>query len=278
MVANKPPEKTERLGSRLAALWWTVSRRRKATAIKNLKMAFPHWPEDRYVQVARGVFDHFCRVAADFLAAPSRSLEELLQTTEVVGEEHLIRAIQEGRGVLLITGHFGNWERMSSYVSQKGYKLTVVARDADQSSINDMVNEVRQGPGTRVVARGSAARPILERLKANELIGILPDQNSKEIFIPFFGQPAGTVLGPGVISERAKCPVIPTACVRVGVGRYRMEFYPPLTPVEGCDQRGEGMMRAINAWLEGVITQNPEQWLWIHDRWRMARKRGLIPK
>lgn len=278
LVANKPPEKTEKLGSGLAGLWWRVSRRRKATAIKNLKMAFPQWPEEKYSQVARGVFDHFGRVAADFLAAPSRSLEELVRTTEVVGEEHLVKAIEEGKGVILITGHFGNWERMSSYLSQKGYKLTVVARDADQSEINEMVNEVRRGPGTSVVARGAAARPILERLKANELIGILPDQNAKEIFIPFFGHPAGTVLGPGVISERAKCPVVPTVCVRVGVGKYRMEFFPPLAPVEGCEQKGEGMMRAIHAWLEGVITQHPEQWLWIHDRWRMARKRGLIPK
>jgi KDO2-lipid IV(A) lauroyltransferase len=157
-----------------------------------------------------------------------------------------------------------------------GYKLAVVARDTDDRGLNRMVNELRERWGTEVIARGDAVRPILTRLKRNEFVGILPDQNSTEIFIPFFGKPAGTVLGPGVISERTGAPVICCWCPRVGVGRYKFLIEPPLVSQPGYETRGEGMMRAINASLEGVVRRYPDQWLWFHDRWKSARRRGLL--
>ncbi|MCG9896062.1 MAG: lysophospholipid acyltransferase family protein, partial [Fimbriimonadaceae bacterium] len=202
--------------------------------------------------------------------------ERLEETTVVEGFHHVEQALAQGRGALMITGHFGNWERISAWLSHRGVPLSVVARDANQAEINDLINSLRQGPGTRVIPRGNAARPILERLRANELIGILPDQNSQEIYIPFFGHPAGTVLGPGVLAERSGAPVIPVACVRVGVGRYRIRFDDPLVPEPVEGPRGEGTMRAIHAWLESVIREHPEQWLWLHDRWRSARREGLL--
>lgn len=270
------PEKAEKRGEALGTLWWTLSRRRKKTALSNLARAYPDWPESKREAVAKGVYLHFGRVAADFLSGGSRTLDQLSATTELEGIEHLEAAYARGKGVMMITGHLGNWERVSAYLSLKGHKIMVVARDADQEDVNEMVNSLREGPGTQVVARGAAARPIMERLRANEVVGILPDQNAKEIFLPFFGHPCGCVLGPGVLSERTGCTVLPVACLRVGPGRYRIRIEPPLVAQEGATQKGEGMMRAINAWLEKVITEAPDQWLWIHDRWRSARKKGLL--
>lgn len=275
-LAKKSPEEAEMWGEKLASIWWTFGGRRRQVALSNLAMAFPELSLEERNRIARAVFTHFGRVTADFLASSGRPTEELAKEMDVEGKEHLDEALALGRGVLLITGHFGNWERVSRWMSGMGYKLSVVARDADQAKVNDAVNDLRQETGTRVIPRGAAARPILERLKANEVVGILPDQNSKEIFIPFFGRPAGTVLGPGVLAERSGAVVLPITCVWIGPGRYKVIFYPHLQPISEGEKRGEGMMRAINAWLEERIRERPEQWLWIHDRWRSARKKGLL--
>jgi Kdo2-lipid IVA lauroyltransferase/acyltransferase len=279
LLRKKSPEKTERAGERLAALWWSLGKKRRERAIANLGLAFPDWTLEKRTETAREVFNHFARITADFLSGTTHSLETLEASTEIEGWNYLEEGYAKGKGVMFITGHFGNWERVSALLSLRGQKITVVARDADQADVNDMVNALREGPGTRVVARGNAARPVMERLRANEGVGILPDQNAKETFIPFFGHPAGTVLGPGVLAERTGCAVIPVACTRIGVGRYRIKFYPPL-PVEPTPGavKGERTMLLIHAWLEEVISEKPEQWLWIHDRWRSARKRGLLPE
>ncbi len=275
-LSKKSPKAAERWGENLANLWWTFGGKRKQTALDNLALAFPKLSLEERTKLAKKVFLHFGRITADFLASSGRPAAELAAEMEVEGRENLDEAFRQGRGVLLLTGHFGSWERVSRWMSGTGYKLSVVARDADQAKVNDAVNKLRQETGTRVIPRGSAARPILERLRDNEAVGILADQNSKEIFLPFFGHPAGTVLGPGVIAERSKCPVLAVTCIRTGVGRYKVVIGSPLTPLESDGPRGSGMMLAYHAWLEENIKENPDQWLWIHDRWRSAKRKGLL--
>lgn len=275
-LRKKNPQQVQRLGERLGRLWMRRDRKRRDTAIENLGMAMPALSRPEREALTERVFVHFGRAAIEFLAGTQETLEQIESTTDFEGTERLDAALAQGKGVLLITGHIGNWERVSAWLSMKGYKLNVVARDADQGDLNQLVNERREGPGTRVIPRGNAARPILERLKANEIVGILPDQNAEDIFIPFFGKPAGTNLGPGVIQARTQSVVLPVYCVRQPNGRYRMVFDEYLEPDPGFETKGEGLMRAINRWLEGVIRAYPEQWLWVHDRWRNARRQGLL--
>jgi KDO2-lipid IV(A) lauroyltransferase len=275
-LLRKRPEDAERTGAFLGRLMYRVARTRRRRCLSNLELAMPELSAPERLAVGRRVFEHYGIVAADFLTGARRTPEEFDASMEVEGVEHLEEGLAAGRGVLIVTGHFGNWERIAVWLSTHGYPLSVVARDTGDPGLDGLVKSLRGGPGTRVIARGDAARPILERLRKNELIGILPDQNAQEIFVPFFGKPAGTVLGPGVIAERTGCAVVPTWCARTGPGRYRMFFEPPLLPEPGCQQRGEGMTRAINAALERVIRRYPDQWLWFHDRWRSARRQGLL--
>ena len=274
-LMRKSPERAELQGAKIGRLLMKFGKSRRNRALANLELAFPDKTPAEREEIARKTFEHFGMITCDFLQIPKRSMEEFNATVEVVGYEHLDNALALGHGCIFITGHFGNWERASTWMSTHGYKLNVVARDADDTGVNAIVNELRTKTGTQVLSRGAAARPILEALKRNELVGILPDQNADEIFIPFFGKPAGTVLGPGVIHKRTGAPVVPGYAIRIGPGRYRFEVHPPLVPVEGYDVK-EGMMRAIHASLEGVIRKYPEQYLWFHDRWRNARKRGLL--
>ena len=275
-VGRKGPGEAEATGKKLGAWVYKVSKKRRERCLANLQLAFPELSDSERDGLCQRVFEHYGIVTADFLNADRRTLEDVKGSMEVEGYHHMVEALDLGRGVILITGHFGNWERMSAYVSGLGHKLTVVARDTRNERLNQMVNELRSKGGTEVIPRGNAARPILERLRKNEIVGILPDQNSAEVFVPFFGHLCGTVLGPGVLSERTGAPVMPVYCVRIGTNQYRMTFEPPLTPAEWDGPKGSGMMVAIHRSLEARIRAHPEQWLWFHDRWRSARQRGYL--
>lgn len=262
----------EKLGRRIGAL----AKRRRMTGERNLMMAFPDMSPDQAHELCERVFENFGRSSADFLIGLDRTKEQIEETTTIEGVEHLDAALAKGKGAILLTAHFGNWERVAAWMVLSGYKLAVIARDADDQGVNALVNALREGPGTEVISRGRAARASIERLRRNEIVGILPDQNAREVYIPFFGKPAGTVLGPGVLAERTGATVQPVFCHYVGEGRFHIRFLPHVVPDEGFSVKGEGMMRAINRLLESVIREHPDQWLWFHDRWRNARRKGLL--
>lgn len=129
--------------------------------------------------------------------------------------------------------------------------------------------------GMTVLSRGDSARPILKKLKHQEVVGILPDQNSDESYVPFFGKPCGTVLGPAVLHMRTGAPLLPAYCVRLAPGKYKTIVLEAIDLENRCDSPEE-LMTQVNAALESVIRQYPEQWLWMHDRWKNARKNNLL--
>jgi KDO2-lipid IV(A) lauroyltransferase len=231
--------------------------------------------EDR-VDLAKRVFRHFGETAVDFMRAQGRTNDVVLATTKFEGLEYIDEALKQGKGVLIITGHLGNWERGAHWMSARGYKMSVIARDANQSDLNDLVLKMRNAAGVEVIARGNAVRPILQKLKRNELVAILPDQNSGESFIPFFGKPAGTVQGPAVLHIRTGAPLIPMACFADGPGKLHMVFRPEIKPLEGYEDPVDAYTAAVNLELEKLIREHPEQYLWFHDRWKAARRRGLV--
>lgn len=275
-MLKKPYIKALEYGEKWGRIIWRILRKRRETSISNLMMAFPEMEREEAEAITKRVFENFARSTADFLIGLNRTQEELDSTTTIEGFENFEKAHAKGKGVLIVTGHFGNWERSSMWMLHRGYKLSVVARDMDDDGVHAMINNLREGPGTEVISRGNAARPMIAKLRRNESIGIVPDQNASEIYFPFFGKPAGTVLGPGVIAERTGAAVVPSFCRYLGDGKYHIRVYPELVAEPGYDTKGEGMMRAIGKQLEEVITEHPDQWLWIHDRWRNARRKGLL--
>lgn len=272
---RKDPVKAERSGARLGTLVYKVMKRRRKTALDNLALAFPEKTEEERIEIAKQCFQHFGRVFADFLRSSQRTNEEVLQTCKLIDFHHFDEALKLGKGIILITGHYGNWERAAHAIVAGGYKLTVVARDANDGDLNQAVLRIREKQGVQVLSRGAAARGIFTKLKANEIVGILPDQNSGDLFVPFFGKPCGTVTGPAAIHARTGAPVVPMFCRRVGPNQYEARAYPPLVEVEGYEPV-EAMTRAMNNAIESAIREAPEQWLWFHDRWKSAKRAGLL--
>lgn len=274
-LMSRPVEVAERRGEALGRILYKLDRKHRDRTEWNLRLAFPDWPQSRIESTAYEVFCHFGRVAGDFLRSPKRSPEEVLASIEVHGTENFDAALAKGRGVLAITGHFGNWERMAHFFVATGRKMCVVARDANQEGVQQKVMDIRTSVGLDVLSRGSSAREILSRLRKNEVIAMLPDQNASDAFVPFFGHLCGTVLGPAVLHERTGAPILPIFCWRTGPGRYEALVKPALEFPNQSATR-EDMMAAIMAELESVIKEHPEQYLWMHDRWKEARKRGLM--
>ncbi|MEA2552605.1 MAG: Kdo2-lipid lauroyltransferase/acyltransferase [Fimbriimonadaceae bacterium] len=265
----------ERLGEKFARVGFRLDRKHRERAIANIKLAFPEKSDEEARQLALGVFLHFGRVLADFLRSPARSDEEVLASVEEVDLTPYYEANAKGKGVLAVTGHMGNWERLAHWYQAHGWKMSVVARDANDEGLQQQIAKIRGGSGLSMLSRGNSARAILEKLRNKETIGILPDQNSEEAFLPFFGKPCGTVLGPAVLHLRTGAPVVCGFCLRVGPGKYRIEVFEPIQYARG-EATPEQVMTDVNAVIEKVIRKYPDQWLWLHDRWKSARKAGLL--
>ncbi len=265
----------ERRGEMIGELAFRLLKKRRLRTIANLQLAFPEWTDEKRHETARKVFRHFGLVTADFMRTPLRTNEELLANIEVEGFEHYETAEAAGKGIIACTAHFGNWERFGHWCIATGRKISVVARDANQGAIQERVAKIRDITGVLVLSRGDSARPILVKLKRQEIVGILPDQNSDESFVPFFGKPCGTVLGPAVLHKRTGAVLLPSYCVRTGPGKYKVIVKEPID-LENVMANPEDVMAELNAVLESVIREYPEQWLWMHDRWKNARRKNLL--
>lgn len=267
--------RAEKRGKRLGELAYILDKKHRLRTISNLALAFPEWSEARRLKVAKDVFRHFGMVLGDFLRAPIRSNEEVNASITMEGYEHFAEAKQMNLGILMITAHFGNWERYAQYVTAQGEQIAVVARDANQGELQKRVVRIREAKGASVLSRGSAAREIIKGLRSGAFIAILPDQNDDEVFVPFFGKPAGSVLGPAVLHQRTGAPLLPAYLARVGPGKYQ-GFVKPIIDKPNLEADREKIMAAINESLEEVVREYPEQWLWMHDRWKSARNKGLL--
>ena len=274
-IMRRSDVRAERLGEKVAMLAFRADKKHRRRTIQNLEHAFPEWTDAQRLETAKGVFRHFGRMWVQFMRTPARTPESIQAATEVIGLQHVEAAEARGKGIMLVTGHFGNWEWVGHWIASTGRKLTVVQRDANQSGINDRLLKLRQTAGLEVMSRGTAARGILVKLKRKEAVGLLVDQNAGDVYVPFFGKPCGTVTGPAVISTRTQAPIVPGYAIRIAPGQYRVEFFPEVCPTPGEDPT-VSITTAINANLEAMIRRYPDQWLWMHDRWKSARQAGML--
>jgi len=266
--------KSEARGAAFGMMLYRLDAKHREQSRENVAMVFPNLSKSEQENMVKEMFRHFGRIAADFVRSPLRTNDELIANLTAYGSEEFYRAHGMGEGVLAVTAHLGNWERFGHWCLAMDRGITCVGRDADDGTVQARVNALRTQNGMGMISRGNAIRQILKLLKDRQMIGILPDQNSDEAYIPFFGKPAGTVLGPAVLHLRTGAPIIPCCCVRVGVGKYEVHIESMIIAHEG--ETAEALMGRINQAIERMIMRAPEQYLWMHDRWRNARREGLL--
>lgn len=265
------------LGRALARVFFRLARSRRRILFRNLLAAFPEKPARQIASIARGCAETFGATVMDFLEASDLPRGEFLERAPVTGTEHLAAARARGRGVFLLSAHFGSWEIGALTIGLLGEAIALVVRPLDNPLLEQELTRRRTRFGNRVIAKKQAAKDILRAMRANQSVAILIDQNVLEreaIFVPFFGRLAATTPSLGLLQLKTGAAVVPVFTWPIGAGRYETRFEPPIWPEEfegaGVD-RAERVKNATARYIEVIeaaVRKKPAAWLWMHNRWR----------
>ena len=270
-------ENADRLSRVLGWIAYTLSRRYRTVAVDNLRAAFPELTEDEAKRLTKRTFCNFCRALVEFFIAERFDQSDVRRVTELIGIENLDDALRGGKGAIVITAHIGNWEILARRAAAEGYPVNVIARDSDDPTMTGIVNRVRESAGYKVLSRDSSVRSALRCLRANESLGILPDQNTLGdcVFVDFFGRPVATAAGPALFALRTGAPVLCAfSSWERETKRYICVVYPPIeAALTGeADRDVEIVTAAYTKAIEAEIRKRPADWLWLHSRWKRANE------
>ena len=242
--------------------------RLRRIAMRNLTLAYPEKNDRERKQIVDGVFASIARLLTAFARFPTLNAQNISDWIRYEGLEHYREAKSRGKGVLIATAHVGNWELSAFAHALMTEPMNIVVRPLDNPAIDALVERYRQLSGNRIISKRDAARGIVRALHNNEAVGILIDQNTSAAegaFIDFFGTKACAGLAFAKIAARTGATVIPGfALWSEAEKKYVLRFYPP---VEIGGDAVQDTQR-IHSVLERVIREHPEQWLWIHRRWK----------
>ncbi len=262
------------LGGALGSMFYMFSARYRRVALKNLTAVYGHEKSDVEIKrIARQVFKHFARAGLEFFYVLSLKPDQIDALIDLDHRERLDGALAEGRGCIIITAHYGNWELLARKLVISGYKVNVIARDSDDPGMTGIATRIRESAGYRVFDKDQPIVGAFRGLKNNEILGILPDQNESEgIFVDFFGRPASTAVGPALLSLRSGAPIVPVFAPATTNGKYKATAYPRIefSSTGDSDRDVHDLTALINEAIEQQIRRDPSKWLWLHDRWKRS--------
>ncbi len=274
LVSRIPRRWLEAFGAALGTLVWALRIRRRVV-LDNLRLAFPEKPEAERRRIARATFVNLGRMIADFVSLPFLRKEELERIFVYDGREVLEAACASGRGVIACTAHFGNFEVLAAAHTLRGVPVTMISRQMGKSGANDLWRAIRQRTGVEdlVVSKGSTLAAAVRSIKSGRALGYVIDQNQQArhaIFPTFFGVPAATAATPAVLARRSGAVVIFALSYPLGGGRHHVVIEGPLELPDTGDRERDvlAFMQDLNDRLERWVRAHPEQWYWLHRRWK----------
>lgn len=259
-----------------AAVGWfagTTLRIRRSDVDWNLALAFPEKSAAWRARVARASYAHLGREAVAMFRLADLDADAVVARTRIEGLEALESALAEGKGVVMVTGHLGNWEVAGASLSARGIALDVVAKGMANRRFGEDLDATRARLGMRVVDMAVAPREVLRSLRKGRLVALVADQNAREqgVFVPFFGVPAATFRGPALFALRAGAPIFIGICTREPGWPQRYRAWTEridFTPSGNLEADELRLTEAHTAALEQAVRQAPEQYFWQHKRWK----------
>lgn len=255
-------------GRAVGRLGWRLAGRDRRRVLDHLEVAFPGLPVAERERVARATFRHFGVLLAECLWLGAREPDEAARRVRFVGWEEIERVRGAERPILIVTGHCGNWELLAAALNRRGLGMSVVARDLDDPTQQEWLAGFRARFGTRTIVRGrpGAARELLRAMRSGGALGMLIDQDIAVdgVWVEFFGRPAWTPAGAAELALRFDAAVLPVFIERLADGSHRAVVHPPLELPPDPVAATQRMTAAIEAQIRRV----PEQWVWMHRRWR----------
>jgi KDO2-lipid IV(A) lauroyltransferase len=254
-------------------LYWCHGRLRRV-GLRNLELALPELPEREHKRILRGVYVHLGWQLVEFCRMTRYTPQSLSKWARTEGLDHYLAAQARGKGVLVITGHLGAWELSSFYHSLMGYPMSMVIRRLDNRRLDAFVNGIRCMYGNQVLHKDDFGRGLLTAMRAGRTVGILMDTNMtppQGAFVDFFGVEACTATGLAHVARKTGAAVLPGFMFwEKAEKRYVLHFGPEVEIPHTGDVAAdilEGTQRCTHA-IEGWIRRYPDQWLWVHRRWK----------
>jgi len=262
------------IGITLGLAVYALHGRLRRVGLRNLALAFPEMPDSERRRLLRGEFISLGRQLAEVCLFPRYTPENVSRTIVYDGFENFDRAYARGQGVLFLTGHIGAWELSAFAHSLNGHPLSIVMRSLDNAHIDRLLQSYRTMHGNRTVDKDDFVRGLLGAMRAGETVGILMDTNMtppQGVFVDFFGVPACTASGLARIALRTDAAVVPGFTVWDAKRRkYILRFEPAVELIRTADNEADIVANTakFTKAIEEIIRQYPDQWLWVHRRWK----------
>lgn len=228
------------------------------------------------VKLAKKVFKNFLLNSIEMSGLKYITEESLVNKVDIEGLENLQRALDKKHGVIIVSGHFGLWELVPSWLALSGFPITIVVRRQNNVEVDKWMVEMREAHGPKTTDSGYGLRGILRALRAGHILALMVDQdNGKQgIFVKFLNKWASAPVGPAQIALRTKAPIVPLAMIPNYSGKHLIKIFKPIYP-EDYDNNSEGqslMSQRYTNIIEELIRKHPEQWFWLHRRWKTSPK------
>jgi KDO2-lipid IV(A) lauroyltransferase len=260
------------MGDMLGWFFFSVIRMRRKITLQNLTRAFPNKSKKEKVSIARRTYKNFAKMTLEYMRFPVLDKETIFSLCHLEGVKYLDWVIKNGKGGILVAGHFGNWELMGAVLALKGYPISFLVGEQHNKKVDDRMNSHRRLMGIRIIHMGVAVRSVIKSLRNNEFVALLSDQDAgrEGVFIDFFGIPSSTHQGPAAFALKTGSPILFGTTIRLPRGKHRMvcelltfDHLKGVTP----DTIRE-VSQAYSSLLEKWIRLFPDQWFWMHRRWK----------
>jgi KDO2-lipid IV(A) lauroyltransferase len=262
----------------VTSLLFALQPKLRKTAEFNLRLAFPDWTDAQRKDVTRKMVQNLGWMAAEFARLPRLTKENIENVVILEGHENFLEGQRRGKGVLYLTGHIGAWDLSSFAHALYGYPLHYMARPLDNKRLDALVNQYRCASGNLPIFKNESARVMLKILKDSGTVGILADQNTLPAegeFVDFFGKLACTTTGLARVALHTGAAVVPGyAYWDETIQKYRLRFEPPVELIQTGDTERdvlENTQRFAKV-IEEIIRKHPDQWVWVHKRWKTRPK------
>jgi len=273
LSCNSSPKIRQSLGKAVGILLLILSKKRRMITYENIRHAFPEKSVEERYSIVRGAYENLGITLVELLAFPTYSSLQLEQLISVKNSHFLTEQHKKGESMMLLSGHYGNWELLAFGVAALlDIPFSIVVKQQQNSSSDKILNTYRVLKNNSVIPMHSAARRIIENIKQGKAIAMLTDQAAdphKDIFVDFFGRPAVTYEAPAYLSIKYQIPIIFGVAKRLQSGKYEVVLHkiePKTTEITPESVRE--LTQQHTTLLEQIIREDPTQWSWQHKRWK----------
>jgi KDO2-lipid IV(A) lauroyltransferase len=271
-VSALPERAADGVGRRIGRAIHRLGIRRKVVE-ENLRLAFPEQPVEWIQRTSIAAYEHLGREAAAILRLSKLDRQAIVDRTVPVGWDQMEEALSHGKGVMLVTGHYGNWEIAAATVASRGVPIAAIVRRQGNRLVDERLNGLRARLGVEVITQREAPSRVPRLLRKNAVIGIVGDQDARRagVFVPFFGRPASTHRGPALFALKLGAPVFACVARRLPGAEVRYEVSGhgvPVVRTGDLEADTTALTAALAARLEAEIRKAPEQYFWFHRRWK----------